>query len=99
MPFKVNELTLNANPLKVREYLAAGLPVVSTAIPEVERLGICRIGKDADGVVREIAAAIAAGPGPSEVRAAQMRSEGWEARVEDMQEIVAAALVGRKQAA
>jgi glycosyltransferase involved in cell wall biosynthesis len=99
MPFKVNELTLAANPLKVREYLAAGLPVVSTAIPEVERLGVCRIGKDADGVVREIAAAIAAGSGPSEVRAAQMLGEGWEARVAEMQEIVAAALVARKKAA
>jgi asparagine synthase (glutamine-hydrolysing) len=99
MPFRVNELTLAANPLKVREYLAAGLPVVSTAIPEVERLGVCRIGKDADGVVREIAAAIAAGPGPSEVRAAQVRSEGWEARVAEMQEIVAATLQARKRAA
>ncbi|HYS09493.1 MAG TPA: glycosyltransferase [Myxococcales bacterium] len=99
MPFRVNELTLAANPLKVREYLAAGLPVVSTAIPEVERLGVCRIGKDADGVVREIAAAVAAGPGPSEVRAALMRSEGWEARVAEMQEIVCAALVARKKAA
>ena len=38
MPFRVNELTMNANPLKAREYLAAGLPVVSTAIPEVEAL-------------------------------------------------------------
>jgi len=99
MPFKVNELTLAANPLKVREYLAAGLPVISTAIPEVERLGVCRIGKDADGVVREIAAAIAAGPGPSEVRAALMLGEGWEARVAEMQELVAAALVARKKAA
>ena len=99
MPFRVNQLTLAANPLKVREYLAAGLPVVSTAIPEVERLGVCRIGKDVDGVVREIAAAISAGAGPSEVRAAQMRSEGWEARVADMQEIVCAALVARKKAA
>ncbi|MCA1825541.1 MAG: glycosyltransferase [Myxococcales bacterium] len=99
MPFKVNELTLASNPLKVREYLAAGLPVVSTAIPEVERLGVCRIGKDADGIVREISAAVAAGPGPSEVRAAQVRSEGWEARVAEMQEIVAAALAGRKKQA
>ena len=99
MPFKVNELTLASNPLKVREYLAAGLPVVSTAIPEVERLGLCRIGTDADSVVREIAAAIAAGPGPSEVRAAQVRSEGWEPRVLEMQEIVAAALAARKKAA
>jgi glycosyltransferase involved in cell wall biosynthesis len=99
MPFKVNELTLASNPLKVREYLAAGLPVVSTAIPEVERLGLCRIGSDADSVVREIASAIAAGPGPSEVRAAQVRSEGWEARVLEMQDIVAAALASRKKAA
>jgi glycosyltransferase involved in cell wall biosynthesis len=83
MPFKMNELTLASNPLKVREYLAAGLPVVSTALPEVERLGVCRIARDADGIVR----------------AAQMRSEGWEARVAEMQEIVAAALVARKKAA
>jgi asparagine synthase (glutamine-hydrolysing) len=99
MPFRVNELTLAANPLKVREYLAAGLPCVSTAIPEVERLGVCRIGKDPDDVVREISAAISAGAGPSEVRAAQMRSEGWEARVGEMQEIVAAALLERKKQA
>jgi len=99
MPFRVNELTVAANPLKVREYLAAGLPVVSTAIPEVERLGLCRIGRGADSIVREIAAAIAAGPGPSEIRAAQVRSEGWEARVAEMQEIVAGAIVARKKAA
>ena len=99
MPFKVNELTLAANPLKVREYLAAGLPVVSTAIPEVERLGLCRIGADADSVVREISAAIAAGAGPSEVRAAQVLGEGWEARVLEMQDIVANALAARKKAA
>ena len=55
MPFRVNELTLAANPLKVREYLAAGLPCVSTAIPEVERLEVCRIGKDPDDIVRQIA--------------------------------------------
>ena len=99
MPFKVNELTLAANPLKVREYLGAGLPVVSTDIPEVARLSMCRIGKDADAVVREIAAAIAAGAGPSEVRAQQVRSEGWEARVEDMQRIVMDALEARKRKA
>ena len=34
LPFIKNELTENANPLKLREYLAAGLPVVSTDIPE-----------------------------------------------------------------
>src|SRR5206468_9422728 len=32
LPFKVNTLTLRANPLKIREYLAAGLPVVATPL-------------------------------------------------------------------
>lgn len=37
IPFKINELTRAVNPIKLREYLAAGLPVVSTPLPEVER--------------------------------------------------------------
>ncbi|MBI3563144.1 MAG: glycosyltransferase [Gammaproteobacteria bacterium] len=39
MPFKINAMTLNVNPLKMREYLAAGLPVVSTALPEAQGQG------------------------------------------------------------
>jgi hypothetical protein len=33
----VNDLTVNSNPLKVYDYLAAGRPVVSTPLPEVGR--------------------------------------------------------------
>jgi glycosyltransferase involved in cell wall biosynthesis len=36
IPFKVNELTRAVNPIKLREYLAAGLPVISTPMPEVK---------------------------------------------------------------
>ena len=35
IPFKINELTLAVNPIKLREYLSAGLPVISTPLPEV----------------------------------------------------------------
>ncbi len=35
IPFALNELTRNVNPIKLREYLSAGLPVVSTNLPEV----------------------------------------------------------------
>ncbi len=35
IPFLVNELTQAVNPVKLREMLAAGCPVVSTALPEV----------------------------------------------------------------
>ncbi|MBA2544524.1 MAG: glycosyltransferase [Deltaproteobacteria bacterium] len=37
IPFKLNELTRNVNPIKLREYLSAGLPVVSTDMFEVAR--------------------------------------------------------------
>jgi glycosyltransferase involved in cell wall biosynthesis len=37
IPFRVNELTLACNPLKMFEYFSMGLPVVSTALPEVEK--------------------------------------------------------------
>lgn len=37
IPFKINELTLGVNPNKLYEYLAAGKPVISTALPEVTK--------------------------------------------------------------
>lgn len=37
IPFVRNDLTLAANPLKLLEYLALGLPVVSTDLPEVSK--------------------------------------------------------------
>ena len=35
IPFVVNDLTLAVNPIKLREYLSAGVPVVTTALPEL----------------------------------------------------------------
>ncbi len=82
-PFRISELTLNANPLKVREYLAAGLQVVSTAIPEVEVLGQCRIGSSVEEFICEIELALA-DPGPSRARSEAIRAESWEARVDEI---------------
>ncbi len=88
MPFRINELTLNANPLKVREYLASGLPVVSTPIPEVEVLEMCRIGRDREAFVREIEAALE-NPGPCAARSDAVRDQSWEARLDEIRRSVA----------
>ena len=37
IPFRLNQLTLKVNPTKLLEYMAAGKPVVSTAIPDMMR--------------------------------------------------------------
>ncbi|MFN0054082.1 MAG: glycosyltransferase [Planctomycetales bacterium] len=81
MPFKINQLMINANPLKMREYIAAGLPVVATPLPEVAKLGLCRLATSVDDYVREINAALE-DPGPSRARSETMRSEGWMSRVD-----------------
>lgn len=39
LPFRITPLTLATNPVKVYEYLAAGRPVVSVALPELEQFG------------------------------------------------------------
>jgi hypothetical protein len=59
------------------------LPVVSTPIPEVEVLGLCRIGKDRESFIREIEAALV-NPGPSVEVSEAIRSESWEARLDEV---------------
>ena len=39
IPFRIEPLTLGTNPIKLYEYFACGLPVVSSHLPEVERYG------------------------------------------------------------
>ena len=89
VPFRDNELTLAANPLKAREYLAAGLPVVSTPIPEVERLGACRIARGPEGFIAAIDAVLAEGAGPSAARSATMATESWESRWDEVAALLA----------
>jgi glycosyltransferase involved in cell wall biosynthesis len=86
-PFAINELTLAANPLKVREYLAAGLPVVSTDIPEVRILNDIRIGVEPSGFIARIEQALAS-PTPRKEVSERIRHESWEARVEELRRLL-----------
>lgn len=82
-PFVINELTLAANPLKVREYLAAGIPVVSTDIPEVRVLADCLVADDVDDFVAKIEAALAYPRSAGEISDG-IRHESWEAKVDEL---------------
>ena len=88
-PFTINELTLAANPLKVREYLAAGLPVVSTDIPEVGMLGDCLVGIDHEDFIRKIEQALADSSSRQQI-SDSIAHESWEAKVDELREIISA---------
>jgi glycosyltransferase involved in cell wall biosynthesis len=86
LPFVVNELTLAANPLKLREYLAAGLPVVATPLPEVQKLnGLVHTASTPEGYLTEIDALLSAGRrGPCLADSFRMDSESWDEKVEEL---------------
>jgi hypothetical protein len=86
VPFRMNDLTVRANPLKLREYLAAGLPVASTPLPEVLRYDALVETGDGD---REFVAAVERALTRRSAAAVRARhdamiTESWEARVEEI---------------
>ncbi|NJM53871.1 MAG: glycosyltransferase family 1 protein [Blastocatellia bacterium] len=87
-PFEISELTLAANPLKVREYLAAGLRVVSTDIPEVRILKDCLVGENHDDFIAKIEFALN-NPKSKEIISDNIRHESWDAKIDELREILA----------
>jgi UDP-galactopyranose mutase len=74
LPFARNESTRFISPTKTPEYLAAGLPTVSTSIRDVVTpygdLDLVKIGDDAESFAAGIAAALS------------LRSPEWQKRVD-----------------
>jgi len=83
IPFEVNELTRNINPIKLREYLSAGLPVVSTDLPEVKFYGDqVYVARGRDEFISKVEQAIREDSAEARrSRSDSMRGETWEARV------------------
>lgn len=54
IPFRCNGLTEDTNPIKVYEYLAVGVPVVSTPMPEVAALEGVHLAADAPAFVEAV---------------------------------------------
>jgi len=94
IPFKHNQLTYHADPIKVYEYLAAGLPVVATEMPALHRLSaVVHLADSAATFVREIAAAL--DERSDTQRAARQREaarHSWSARFDTMNQLLCATL-------
>lgn len=63
LPFRVIPLTLATNPVKVYEYLSAGMPVVSVDLPEMRQFGdLVHVAGDALTFVDAVRRVLDAGP-------------------------------------
>lgn len=90
IPYVLNDWTRAVDPLKLLEYLAAGVPVVSTAIPEVEKYRqAIRIGSDHDSFLREVSNALAADRTAERERGRSVaRRNTWAERASQLLEIM-----------
>ena len=87
IPFKLNLLNESTNPIKLYEYLGAGLPVVSTGMREVMQYaadGIVAIADDPATFSAKIAEAIALADNPLMIKERLKIAEqnSWESRAE-----------------
>lgn len=91
IPYRPTMQVQHANPLKLREYLAMGKPIVAVSTPEIEKFGdVVRIGRSAEEFLRHLDEAIANGTDADAVRAriARVAPSTWEARTEAALSIV-----------
>lgn len=95
IPYRVAPATEAASPIKLHEYLAHGLPVVSTDLPEVRPFApAVEIASDPEGFEAAIERALKQGRTP----VGRRPGVRWDQRVDEMVTIVAGALAAKDEA-
>lgn len=94
LPYALTSLNTQSSPLKLREYLASGKPVVSVPLPEARLLGkAVRTALDGPGFVQAIEDALAADtPELAALRQKAVEGNTWEAAVANVLEKIEAEL-------
>ena len=104
IPYRLTAFTHNIYPVKLNEYLAMGVPVVSTPLHEVrafadEHAGVVAIAASADEFVAALQAAVQADDAAARSRRVEVaRGNSWTSRIARMSEIVEARLAEKSRA-
>jgi glycosyltransferase involved in cell wall biosynthesis len=102
IPYRVTEYTSHIYPAKLNEYLATGLPVVSTPLPEVVRFnhghpGLVAIADRAETFAAAIRRAVQeSSPIEARRRIAVARANRWEVKIAAMIDVIGRALAVRR---
>lgn len=91
VPFTRDEVTRNADPIKVYEYLAAGVPVAATRMPGLERLGhVVRLADTPETFVQQVEQVVAEGRDAGRAaRQAEAERHSWASRFETFERLLA----------
>jgi glycosyltransferase involved in cell wall biosynthesis len=84
IPYKLTDQVIAANPLKLREYLAMGLPTVAVSTPEIDQFAeVVSVNQTRDDFLRSLRAALATRSSDEAIRRRMQAVEAvsWEARV------------------
>jgi len=85
IPYVRNELTASIFPMKVYEYLAAGLPVIATPLPAIEGVEEVLTASDAGEVIGLLEQALAEdGPERRAERSRAAAAHSWDRRLEEI---------------
>jgi glycosyltransferase involved in cell wall biosynthesis len=98
MPFALNEATRSISPTKTLEYLAAGLPVVSTRVPDVvtDWHTVVRFADDGAGFADACVAVRDDNPAGRDARVQPLRRRlEWDRIAAEMDRLMRAAAAGR----
>jgi glycosyltransferase involved in cell wall biosynthesis len=91
IPYYLTQQVLHANPIKLREYLAMGKPIVSVSTPEIDKFAdAVAIASSREEFLARIDEALARPSTPAEIERRQTRvaGSGWQARIGKVLEIV-----------
>jgi len=90
LPFLLSELSCSCSPLKIREYLACGRPVIATALPEIEKHAcFVHIAKDHSAFVEAVLAAAERRLSIDVEGALRfVETETWQARAIELSQLV-----------
>jgi glycosyltransferase involved in cell wall biosynthesis len=91
IPYRLTRQVMHANPIKLREYLAMGKPVVSVSTPEIDKYAdAVAVARSPEEFLARLDAALARPSTPEEIRKRMDRvaSESWDARLQHVLEVV-----------